>query len=83
MLNNKRMTIVADTVVDEVKIATYGAILDLVTGELSLTARNIDNNACKIYKDIVRADRAEFEDLAYMMQDTVKPDVETVEEATA
>lgn len=69
MLNNKRMTIVADTVVDESKIATYGAILDLITGELSLTARNIDNAACKTHKDIVRADRNEFEDFAYAMQD--------------
>lgn len=81
MLNNKRMTIVADTIVDDVKIATYGAILDIATGELSLTARNIDNNACKVYKDIVRADRAEFEDFAYMMQDTIKP-IEEVSEET-
>lgn len=80
MLNNKRMTIVADTIVDDVKIATYGAILDIATGELSLTARNIDNNACKVYKDIVRADRAEFEDFAYMMQDTIKPTEEVSEE---
>lgn len=80
MLNNKRMTIVADTVIDDTKIATYGAILDLVTGELSLTARNIDNEACKVNKDIVRADRAEFEDFAYMMQDMVKPAEELVEE---
>ena len=72
MLNNKRITIVADTVIDEVKIATYGAILDVVTGELSLTARNVDADAAKAHKDLVRADRAEFEDFAYMIQDLVK-----------
>ena len=79
MLNNQRITIVADTVVDEVKIATYGAILNVETGELSLTNRNIDNDACKVHKDVVRADRAEFEDFAYMIQDTLKPVVETEE----
>lgn len=71
MLNNKRISIVADTVVDDVKIATYGAIIDTTTGELALTNRNIDNHACKVYKDIVRADRAEFEDFAYELQDSV------------
>ena len=79
MLNNKRMTIVADTVVDEVKIATYGATLDIMTGELFLTSRNVDNEACKVNKDIVRSDRAEFEDFAYMLQDMVKPAVESEE----
>lgn len=80
MLNNKRITIVADTVVDEAKIATYGAILNAETGDLSLTARNIDNDACRTHKDIVRADRAEFEDFAYMLQDLVKPEAPAVSE---
>lgn len=71
MLNNHRITIVADTVVDEVKIASYGAILNVDTGELSLTNRNIDNEACKTYKEMVRADRAEFEDFAYAVQDAL------------
>ena len=72
MLNTKKITIVADTIIDEAKVATYGAILDVATGELALTARNIDNDAAKTHKDIVRADRAEFEDFAYMIQDLVK-----------
>lgn len=72
MMNNKRINIMADTVVGEEKIATYGAILNMETGELSLTSRNIDNEACKINRDIVRADRAEFEDLAYKLQDMFK-----------
>lgn len=71
MLGNKRITIVADTVIDDVKVATYGAILDMTTGELAMTNRNVDNHACKIYKDVVRADRAEFEDFAYNLQDTL------------
>ena len=72
MLNNQRITIVADTVVDDVKIATYGAILSVDTGELSLTNRHLDNEACKTHKETVREDRDKFEDFAYMIQDTIK-----------
>ena len=69
MLNNKRLTIVAESILDGVKIASYGAILDLDTMDLSLTNRQIDKEACKLNKEIVRADQAEFEDYAYMVQD--------------
>lgn len=69
MLTNKRLTIVAETVVDDVKIASYGAILDLDGMDLSLTNRYIDKEACKIHKDIVREDNRVFEDFAYMIQD--------------
>lgn len=77
MLNNKRITIIADTSIDDVKIATYGAIINMTTGELTLTNRNIDEHACKVYKDIVRADRAEFEDFAYSLQDTLMAAADT------
>lgn len=80
MLNNHRITIVADTVVDDVKIASYGAILNVDNGELSLTNRHVDNEACKTYKEIVRADRSEFEDFAYMVQDSLASKVSTEEE---
>ena len=69
MLTNKRITIVADTVIDDVKIATYGAILNPDTGEMNISFRNIDNEKCKLYRDTVRAERAEFEDFAYDIQD--------------
>ena len=72
MLNNKRLTIVAETVLDDEKIASYGAILNLDTMELSLTNRHIDKEACKLNKELVRADQAEFEDYAYMVQDQLK-----------
>lgn len=79
MLTSKRITILADTVVDDVKIASYGAVLNADTGELSMTSRNIDNEACKTYRDIVRADRAEFEDYAYTVQDMLKSYAEPVD----
>lgn len=72
MLTNTRITIVADTVIDEVKIASFGAILNAETNDLSLTARHIDKEACKIHKDVVRADQAAFEDYAYELQDLLK-----------
>lgn len=69
MLTNKRLTIVAETFVDDVKIASYGAILDLDDMDLSFTNRYIDKGACKVHKDIVREDNRAFEDFAYMVQD--------------
>lgn len=72
MLNNKRITIVADSNVDDVKIATFGAVLDTNTMELTMQGRYIDKDACKSHRDIVRADQSEFEDYAYMLQDTLR-----------
>lgn len=69
MLANKRLSILNDVVVGDSRIATFGAILNLDTLELSMTSRYIDKEACKVYKDVVRADQAEFEDYAYMVQD--------------
>lgn len=72
MLNGKRLTIVADSVVDDTKIATFGAVLNLDNMELSLTGRHIDNEACKAHRDVVRKDQADFEDYAYDLQDRLK-----------
>jgi hypothetical protein len=72
MLTNKRMTLVSDVVVDDVKIASFGAIIDLDTNDISLTSRHIDKDACKVHRDVVRADQKEFEDYAYSVQDMVK-----------
>lgn len=69
MLTNERLTIVAETVLDDVKIASYGAVLNLDNMDLSLTNRYIDKEACKMHKDVVREDNRAFEDLAYMIQD--------------
>lgn len=71
-LNNHRITIAADTVVDEVRIANYGAILDVDTNDLTLYTRYIDKEACKTHKDLIRADQVAFEDYAYSLQDTLK-----------
>lgn len=72
MLNGTRLTIVADSVVNDIKIATFGAVLNLDDMELSLTSRHIDKELCKINRDIVRKDQADFEDYAYDLQDRLK-----------
>lgn len=69
MLNNRRVTFVAETVIDENKIASYGAILNLEDMDLSFTSRHIDKEACKIHRDAIRADLASFEDYAYAIQE--------------
>lgn len=73
MLANNRITIMADTVVDETKIASFGAIINVTDNmDLSLTMRHIDKHACKTHRDIVRADQKEFEDYAYSLQDKLR-----------
>ena len=72
MLTNHRITIVGDTLIDDVKIASFGAILNIDTMDLSLTTRYIDTEACKINRDTVRSDQKEFEDFAYNLQDTLR-----------
>lgn len=69
MLANKKLTIINDVIVGDNRIASFGAIIDLDTLELSMTSRYIDKEACKVYKDVVRVDQADFEDYAYMVQD--------------
>jgi hypothetical protein len=72
MLTNKRLSILSDTIIEGEKIASYGAVLDLDTMELSMTGRYINKESCKEYRDMVRSDQAAFEDYAYMVQDKMK-----------
>ena len=76
MLTNKKITIVAETNVEGEKIASYGAILDVNTLELSMSARYIDKEACKVHRDTIREDLKEFEDYVYNLQDMLKGTVE-------
>ena len=69
MLNNKKIVFFAETVIDDVKVASYTASLNPDTGEMNIATRNIDNEKCKLYRDTVRTERAEFEDFAYDIQD--------------
>lgn len=72
MLEGKRISILGDCVINGEKIANFGA---LITGEdmkIVMTDRVLNEEACKDYRDMYRADRAAFEDYAYMVQDKMK-----------
>lgn len=72
MLSEKKLTLSAKTFVDGVEIASYGASINVSDGEVSFWDRQLDKVACKENRDVVRADRAEFDDFAYMVADWAK-----------
>lgn len=72
MLSAKKITITADTVIGETKVATFGAVLNAETADVNMYVRYNDKEACKEHRDIVRADQAEFEDSVYNLQDLIK-----------
>ena len=69
MLTNKKITFEAKTTIEDKEIARYIAVLDLENGNLNFYPRQLDTDACKKNRDVVRADQAEFEDFAYSVQD--------------
>lgn len=72
MLDNHKINIIADTVIDGVKVATYSASLDVATDNLTLGVRHVDKESCKLNRDLVREDQKKFEDFAYSLQDMLK-----------
>lgn len=72
MLTNRTLTLAADTIVNDVKIATFGAVLNIEAGRINFVERHINEEACEEYRDIVRADRAAFEDFAYDVKTDIK-----------
>lgn len=84
-LTKKRLAIMASTVVNDVKVVEFTAIMDLNTGKMNIAERRGDGELLKEHRDIVREDRAEFENFAYSVQDDIKgllglSDSEAVEE---
>lgn len=72
MLTKSRITLEAMTIVNDAEICRHIAIITAENNEVSMFTRMIDKNACKEHRDIVRADRAAFEDWAYSIQDQHK-----------
>lgn len=73
MLNEKKISISGKSVVNDVEIASFGAVIDVATDDVSFFNRQLDKPACKLNREIVRADQAEFEDFVYAVQEAVKP----------
>lgn len=71
-LENKKLSITADTMIGDVKVVSFGAVIDLGTGEMNIFERRGDANTIKENRNAVREDRAEFEDFAYSVQDDIQ-----------
>lgn len=70
MLNSKKITLEAKTVVNGTEIMGWRAIFTPgSTEDVSFLPYQIDKAACKENRVIVRADQAEFEDYAYELQE--------------
>lgn len=69
---NKRVNFIGESVVDGETIANFAGVLDLDNLELTMNGRFINKDACKLHRDIVRADQHEFEDYAYKIQDMLQ-----------
>lgn len=72
MLSNSKIIIASDTVVNGTSIASFSASLKTDSMELTMAVRHNDKDACKMYRDVVRADQQKFEDYAYSLQDMLK-----------
>lgn len=72
MLTENKITFAAKSVINDTEIANFGAILNTDTFDLSIYARQVDKEACKGHRDVVRKDQADFEDFAYRVQDMLK-----------
>ena len=71
-LNNKKLAVMAATVVNDVKVVEFTAIMNLDTGKMNIAERRADGELLKEYFDTVHEDRKEFERFAYSVQDDVK-----------
>lgn len=70
MLGTKKITLSAHSVVDDIEIAKFGAVIE--GDNCRFYHEHKDQEACKKHRDIVRADQAEFEDYAYIIQEQTK-----------
>lgn len=71
MLSGKKLTFEAKTIVDDVAIARFFAVLRLDDNKLDLNTNYLDGAACQEHRDVVRADQEEFENFVYQVQDSL------------
>lgn len=75
MLKGKKISLEAKTVVNDVEICKYVAIIPEDSSGVTFLTQMIDKDACKEHRDIVREDRADFEDWAYAIQEQNTGDI--------
>lgn len=67
-----KLVIEGKSKVGDVEIAGYRAVIDVEDPDkMTFHPWQIDKDACKEHRKIVRADQAEFEDYAYLCQEEV------------
>lgn len=72
LTNTKKITIEAKCVVDGAEIAGFRAVFDSENQKkMSFLPWQINAEACKEHRKIVRQDQAEFEDYAYAVQEEI------------
>jgi hypothetical protein len=71
MLSKNKITIEAKTVVDGKEISGHRAIM--TEEKISFLPWQIDKEACKEHRKVIREDAAVFEDCAYELQEHVFP----------
>lgn len=72
MLNNNKLNLSADSVVNDVKICSFVAVVGLDNFRVQIGERRLNEEAYEEYRDIVSDNRKAFEDLVYGVKNTVK-----------
>jgi hypothetical protein len=70
MLNHTVIAISSKTVVNDAEIAEHSAVIK-PDFDVAFHCRHLDQESCMENRDIVRADRAVFEDLAYQIRNSL------------
>ena len=67
MLSTMKITIEAKTMVEGVAISGHRAVID--GKDITFLPYQIDKEACKVHRKVIREDQAAFEDYAYEKQE--------------
>lgn len=70
-LSNTKVSVMADTVVDGVKVASYSATVNVDTTEVTVTTRYTSSDAYEAHKAVIEADRDDFVKFAMDVQKSV------------
>lgn len=71
MLSNKKVTVMADTVVNSEKAATYSAIINVDNTDVTVTTRYHNAALYEANKTTVEADRDAFVEFAFSIQNSL------------
>lgn len=67
MITNKRITIMADSIINDAKIATHSASLTLGEAKMSMTSQYLDKDACEANLEAVKNDQQDFENYVHSL----------------